>query len=277
MIALVLHQYRYDQRQFWREPASVFFTVGLPLIFLVLFTSIFGNDDITVNGLQISGSTYYVPSILTLEIVSATFLNLVIWIVLQRERGQLKRVRATPVPGGVVIGGRALTSFAIAILAVVLLCIVGVAFYGVDLPSETLPAFVVSVFIGVLSLSAVGFAFSAFVPSENAAPAMANFVALPIYFISGHLRARGDAARLDVQARQRVPGQAVVRRAADGVQPRHDRVRVRVGQAGRGGGVGRGRAAGGHADVPVDAARVRGPERRALRGRVGLLALGVLS
>jgi ABC-2 type transport system permease protein len=185
VIALVVHQYRYDQRQFWREPASVFFTVGLPLIFLVLFTSIFGNDDVTVGAQQISGSTYYVPSILTLEIVSATFLNLVIWITLQRERGQLKRVRATPVPGAVVIGGRALTSFVIAVLAVVLLCAVGVVFYGVDLPSETLPAFVVSVFIGVLSLSAVGFAFSAFVPSENAAPAMANFVALPIYFISG--------------------------------------------------------------------------------------------
>jgi ABC-2 type transport system permease protein len=163
----------------------VFFTVGLPLIFMVLFTSIFGNDDITVNGQQISGATYYVPSILTLEIVSATFLNLVIWIVLQRERGQLKRVRATPVPGGVVIGGRGLTSFVIAILAVVLLCAIGVVFYGVDLPSGTLPAFIVSVFIGVLSLSAVGFAFSGFVPSENAAPAMANFVALPIYFISG--------------------------------------------------------------------------------------------
>jgi ABC-2 type transport system permease protein len=185
VIALVLHQYRYDQKQFWREPASVFFTVGLPLIFMVLFTSIFGNDDITVNGQQISGSTYYVPSILTLEIVSATFLNLVIWIVLQRERGQLKRVRATPVPGGVVIGGRGLTSFVIAILAVVLLCAIGVVFYGVDLPSGTLPAFIVSVFIGVLSLSAVGFAFSGLVPSENAAPAMANFVALPIYFISG--------------------------------------------------------------------------------------------
>jgi ABC-2 type transport system permease protein len=185
VIALVLHQYRYDQKQFWREPASVFFTVGLPLIFMVLFTSIFGNDDITVNGQQISGATYYVPSILTLEIVSATFLNLVIWIVLQRERGQLKRVRATPVPGGVVIGGRGLTSFVIAILAVVLLCAIGVIFYGVDLPSGTLPAFIVSVFIGVLSLSAVGFAFSGLVPSENAAPAMANFVALPIYFISG--------------------------------------------------------------------------------------------
>jgi len=30
---LLLHQYRYDQKQFWREPASVFFTVVLPLSF----------------------------------------------------------------------------------------------------------------------------------------------------------------------------------------------------------------------------------------------------
>ena len=28
MTALVVHQYRYDQKQFWREPASVFFTVA---------------------------------------------------------------------------------------------------------------------------------------------------------------------------------------------------------------------------------------------------------
>ena len=30
-VALVLHQFRYDQKTFWRDPASVFFTVLLPL------------------------------------------------------------------------------------------------------------------------------------------------------------------------------------------------------------------------------------------------------
>ena len=184
-LALALHQYRYDQRQFWREPASVFFTVVLPLVFLVLFASIFGNEKITVDGHRVSGATYYVPAILTLAIASATFLNLVIWLTIQRERGQLKRVRATPAPAAAIIAGRTLTSLAIALVAIVLMCAVGVVLYGVDLPGETLPAFLVSVFVGVLSLSAVGFAFSVLVPSENAAPAMANVVALPLYFISG--------------------------------------------------------------------------------------------
>ena len=44
--ALVFHQFRYDQKTFWRDPASVFFTVLLPLIFLFIFATIFGNETI---------------------------------------------------------------------------------------------------------------------------------------------------------------------------------------------------------------------------------------
>jgi len=103
--ALALHQYRYDQRQFWREPASVFFTVVLPLIFLFLFTAIFGNEGVEVRGNEIKFSNYYVPGILTLSLVSATFVNLTIWLTIARERGELKRARATPVPAWGVAGG----------------------------------------------------------------------------------------------------------------------------------------------------------------------------
>ena len=44
-VALVLHQFRYDQKVFWRNPAAVFFTVLFPLIFLFIFASVFGNAD----------------------------------------------------------------------------------------------------------------------------------------------------------------------------------------------------------------------------------------
>ena len=48
--ALVAHQFRYDQKTFWRNPASVFFTVLLPIIFLFIFATIFGNDTINDSG-----------------------------------------------------------------------------------------------------------------------------------------------------------------------------------------------------------------------------------
>ena len=49
---LAVHQFRFDQKVFWRNPASVFFTVLLPLIFLFIFATIFGNDEIEERGRQ---------------------------------------------------------------------------------------------------------------------------------------------------------------------------------------------------------------------------------
>ena len=184
-MSLVLHQYRYDQKQFWREPASVFFTVVLPLIFFTLFAAIFGSDETVVNGEKIETSTYYVPAIIALSLINATFVNLVIWLTIQRERGQLKRMRATPVPASVVIAGRTLTSVAISAVMVVVVCLFGAVLYGVELPTSTLPGVVVSVLVGTFSLAALGFAVAALVPSENAAPPVANVIVLPLEFISG--------------------------------------------------------------------------------------------
>jgi ABC-2 type transport system permease protein len=185
-MSLVLHQYRYDQRQFWREPASVFFTVVLPLIFLVLFVAIFGNGTIGLaGGNEIKGSTYYVPSILTLALLNATFVNLTIWLTIERERGHLKRVRATPAPAWAVIGGRALTAVAVAAVMVVIVCAAGALIYGVELPTTTLPALLLAVVVGTVSLAALGFAAAGLVPSENAGPPIANAIALPLEFISG--------------------------------------------------------------------------------------------
>src|SRR5204862_3387930 len=138
-----------DQKQFWREPASVFFTVVLPLIFFVLFAAIFGSDTTVVNGEKIETATYYVPAIIALALINATFVNLTIWLTIQREDGQLKRIRATPVPAWVVIAARALTAAAIAAVMVVVVCLFGVLLYGVDLPGSTLPGVLVSIAVGV--------------------------------------------------------------------------------------------------------------------------------
>jgi len=138
-----------------------------------------------VNGNEIDTSTYYVPAILALSLINATFVNLTIWLTIERERGQLKRVRATPVPAWVVIGGRTLTSAAIAAIMVVIVCGFGALLYGVELPTSTLPGVFVSVVVGTVSLAALGFAAAGLVPSENAAPPVANVLVLPLEFISG--------------------------------------------------------------------------------------------
>src|SRR5579863_5574443 len=99
-----LHQFRYDLLAFARNGQSRFFTLALPVIFLVIFASVFGaNSNVKVAGGTIPTSVFYVPGIITLGIIAASFMNLVISVTSQRESGVLKRRRATPVPASAII------------------------------------------------------------------------------------------------------------------------------------------------------------------------------
>jgi ABC-2 type transport system permease protein len=182
--ALAWHQFRYDQRIFWRSPASVFFTVMLPIIFLVIFASIFGNETIEERG-GLAVSTYYVPGIMTLAVVSATLVSLAISLVEAREAGRLKRVRGTPLPVWAFVAGRVGNAIVVSLLMVVLVTAIGRLLYDVAIPNETIPALLVTLLVGAFSFSCLGFALTAAIPSEEAAPPITNFTVLPLYFLSG--------------------------------------------------------------------------------------------
>jgi ABC-2 type transport system permease protein len=183
-LSLVSHQFRYDQKIFWRDPASVFFTVMLPVIFLLIFATIFGNETIEERG-GVKTTTYYVPAIITLAVVSATLVSLAIQLVEARENGILKRGRGTPLPAWVFIGGRIGNSIVVSVLMLVLLTALGWAIYGVEVPWDRLPAVLVTLVVGAAAFCCLGIALSAAIPSMEAAPAITNATVLPLYFLSG--------------------------------------------------------------------------------------------
>lgn len=181
--ALVWHQFRYDQKTFWRDPASVFFTVLLPIIFLFIFATIFGDERI--DRLGIRTTTYYVPAILTLAVISATMVSPAISITQDRESGVLKRVRGTPLPSWVFIAGRVGNAVVVSVLMAALVIAIGRVVYDVPVPGATLPALVLTLAVGAAAFNCMGFALTVAIPSEDAAPAITNAVALPLYFVSG--------------------------------------------------------------------------------------------
>jgi len=182
-LALVGHQFRYDQKTFWRNPASVFFTVMLPLIFLFIFATIFGNETVDERGVKTT--TYYVPAIMALAVISATTVSLAIRLTEDREDGILKRVRGTPLPSWAFIASRVGNSLVVSLLMVVLVAVIGKLVYDVSIPDRTLPAVLVTLALGAASFSCLGFALTAAIPSQDAAPAITNATVLPLYFISG--------------------------------------------------------------------------------------------
>ena len=71
--ALTLRQIKYTNRSFFRNPASAFFTFAFPLMFLVIFTALFGGFT-RISGFPrpVRTSTYYIPAIGTFAIITAT-------------------------------------------------------------------------------------------------------------------------------------------------------------------------------------------------------------
>ena len=182
--ALAWHQFRFDRRVFWRRPSSVFFTVLLPLIFLFIFTGLFGDETIEEYG-GIDVSTYYVPGIITLAVASATLQSLAINLTEARDSGRLKRVRSTPLPAWAFVAGRVGNAFLISLVMCVLVTLIGNLFFDVAIPTTTVPALVLTLVVGAFAFSSLGFALTAAIPSQEAAPPIANVILLPLYFLSG--------------------------------------------------------------------------------------------
>jgi len=203
---LVLHQARFDLLAFIRNQQARFFTLALPVIFLVIFVSVFGDNTVGPN--HVKASTYYVPGLAALGVIAGSIVNLVISITAQRESGVLKRRRSTPVPAWVLIAGRALTAVVVALSVMTVLLLIGRFGYGVTLPTRTLLGVVLTAVLGAVTFCCLGYALSTAIRSADAAQPMVQALMLPPYFISGvfiprrKVRGRGDA---DADSDRHVP------------------------------------------------------------------------
>jgi ABC-2 type transport system permease protein len=176
---------RYTNKAFWRNPANAFFTFAFPLMFLVIFTALFGNDTVPVAGREISTSTFYVGAIATFAIITATYTNLAINVTFSRDMGILKRIRGTPMAAWSFMVGRILHALLVTLLLVVIVVAFGALFYEAEVPSDTMPAFLATVAVGAASFSALGLAVTAVIPNADASPPIVNASILPLLFLSG--------------------------------------------------------------------------------------------
>jgi ABC-2 type transport system permease protein len=119
-----------------------------------------------------------------MSVMSTTFVALAYNMTFLRERGVLKRIRGTPIPGTsylLGIAGNAVTNTALQILIITL---AGRAFFGIGWPRDVLEL-VVFVAAGVVCFASLGVAFSHAIPNFESTPAYVNAVFLPVILVSG--------------------------------------------------------------------------------------------
>jgi ABC-2 type transport system permease protein len=192
---MIAHQLRYTNIAFWRNPAAATFTFAFPLLFLVVFTTLLGDDEVRLEVGTISTATYYVFSMAAFGLITACFTNIAMAVVAAREEGILKRVRGTPMPASSYLAARVAHAVLVGLSLVAITVAFGAIAYDASVPvGVDLLRFVVTIVVGSVCFAALGLAVTGAIPNAEAAPAIVNAIVFPLLFLSGVFVAIGEDA-----------------------------------------------------------------------------------
>ncbi len=155
------------------------FIFVFPLLLYALLGSVYGDDidgvpavDVLLAGLFGYGAA------------NTAFGGLAIALVVRREAGVLKRIRATPLPPGTYLMAVLLSTLVNFALQAVGLLVLGGLVFDASMPANWL-GFAGAIVLGVASFAGMGLAAAALIRSAEGVSAVVNVVILPMAFLSG--------------------------------------------------------------------------------------------
>jgi len=179
-VRLFTHELKGELLLYTRSRELAFFTFLLPMIFFVLLGSTYGSD--TVDGVR--GSHFLEAGMIGYGAISIAFAGLAIVLVIRRESGILKRLRATPLPAWAYIAALLsafLAAFAVEVVGLILL---GRVLFGIAVP-DRLGSLALALLLGAISFCGLGIGLTALIRSAEGASAVVNAIYLPTSFLAG--------------------------------------------------------------------------------------------
>jgi ABC-2 type transport system permease protein len=178
-MSTLAHQLRFEQKIFWRSREAAVFIFVFPLLLYALLGSVY-ND--TIEGR--AAVDVLLAGLFGYGAANTAFAGLAIVLVVRREGGLLKRLRATPLPPATYLAAvllSTLTTFALQ--SVSLLALGGLVFHA-SMPANWL-GFAGAIVLGVACFAGMGLAAASLIRSAEGVSAVVNVVVLPMAFLSG--------------------------------------------------------------------------------------------
>lgn len=166
---------------FVREPLTAIFSLAFPLFVLLIMVGVFGNtpDPAGKVWAGVGPMDYLVPGFLGLVMASIGFISLPIHLAGYRERGVLRRFRASAVSPASLLVAQLCVSALIAVVGAAAMIALGVGLGGAHGPSSALGVLVAFV-LSVACFVAIGILLGAVMPNVQSAQA----VGLVLFFAS---------------------------------------------------------------------------------------------
>lgn len=183
MMASILRAEALDElKGVYREPASLFFTILMPVGFFLLFASLFGGEAGAAGGT--SNGTQMLATFGTFGVLLVAMLNPGIGVAFDRERGWLRTKKATAVPLSITLAGKVIAAvpYAIGVLAAMTLA---TALMGnLDASAAVVARLIAVLVLGSMPFALLGVAIG-FQASGNATSAILNALIFPMAIASG--------------------------------------------------------------------------------------------
>ena len=167
---------------FGREPIAVVFALAFPLVVLLVLAGAFGNDVEPFGGVR--AVDYYVPGYLAVVIASVGLIGLPVHLAGLRERGVVRRLRASSVPMSTVFGAHVIVNFVMAAVGAAVLLVAASLIYEVHAPSSA-AGVAVAFAVGTLSFLALGILIGSLARTARAAQAIGLVLFFPLWLLSG--------------------------------------------------------------------------------------------
>jgi ABC-2 type transport system permease protein len=145
---------------------------------------IYRTDAQDLPGQNTTYTDFLVPGIIALSIMQTGIFSVAFAFVQQKQTGVLRRLMATPMRVSEFLAAQVSTRLIMAAVQVVILVAVAVVAFHFRLAGNVIELLMACI-LGSAIFIAVGFAISGYASDEQAVPAIANIIVLPMMFLSG--------------------------------------------------------------------------------------------
>jgi len=166
-----------------REPTVAVFALAFPLILLYLLLNSFGTQpDADFSG--VNTADYYVPAYMAGTVAALGLIAIPVHLAAYRERGVLRRLRASGISPGAVLVAQILVSAQIASVAAIVMLALGQTSYELSAPASWM-TLVGGMVLTTVTFCAIGVALSSVLHTARAAQAIGLLLFFAMFFISG--------------------------------------------------------------------------------------------
>lgn len=181
-----------ELRLFRREPFSIVFVLAFPLMMMMLLSAVFGNDEADAGAVEngelvwrgVTPADYYTAASVAVIVAALGLMTLPINLVGYRERGILRRFRASSVSAATLVASQLSLALITFLGGTVLMAVVARFAYDAMVPRDVLGVGV-ALIAGTMAFGAIGLLLAAVVGSSRSAQGIGLLLFFALWLICG--------------------------------------------------------------------------------------------